>query len=193
MIKSLNVAWVAFLLLLLSTVLTGESRAQEVFEDPDGKYSVSLPTGWLGIINRDALGRNDVNIVFKVRENGSLKIRRMDAADPNSEVMEYANKDEADRIRFTPGYTKLKMEKRSWSARASMARCSLTTTRRSAPSPSLVGSTMCGRTIRRSTYFSLPGDEVRWVRSAIRPTSLPAHSERSSGVIATEGPQSPSL
>ena len=111
MIKSLNVAGVAFLLLLLSTVLTGESRAQEVFEDPDGKYTVSLPTGWLGIINRDALGRNDVNIVFKVRENGSLKIRRIDAADPNSEVMEYANKDEADRIRFTPGYTKLRMEK----------------------------------------------------------------------------------
>jgi hypothetical protein len=29
--------------------------AQEVFEDPEGKYVVTLPSGWLGIINQDAL------------------------------------------------------------------------------------------------------------------------------------------
>lgn len=101
----------AFFLLLLTLSFAAEARAQEVFEDPEGKYVVTLPNGWLGIVNQDALGRNDVHIVFKVRENGSLKIRRIENADPNTEVIEYANKDEADRVRFAPGYTKIRMEK----------------------------------------------------------------------------------
>jgi hypothetical protein len=104
-------AGLVFSMLVVTLSLAVESRAQEVFEDPEGKYVVTLPTGWLGIVNQDALGRNEVNIVFKVRENGSLKIRRIDGADPNVEVLEYANKDEADRVRFAPGYTKIRMEK----------------------------------------------------------------------------------
>ena len=111
MTNILKIVGTTLLLAAFCLTLTVESRAQEVFEDPDGKYTVSLPTGWLGIVNRDALGRNDVNIVFKVRENGSLKLRRIDGADPNIDVLEYAGKDEADRIRFAPGYTKIRMEK----------------------------------------------------------------------------------
>jgi hypothetical protein len=97
--------------LVASWMVPGEGRAQEVFEDPEGKYTIALPSGWLGIVNRDGLGRADVNIVFRVRENGSLKIRRIDDADPETEVLDYANRDEADRIRFAPSYSKLKMEK----------------------------------------------------------------------------------
>jgi hypothetical protein len=103
--------WKWALLLTMLVFLPTVGQAQETFEDPDGKYSVSLPAGWLGIVNQDGLGRTDVNIVFRVRENGSLKIRRIDGASAETEVMEYANRDEADRVRFAPGYTKVKMEK----------------------------------------------------------------------------------
>ncbi|MGH9836455.1 MAG: hypothetical protein ACREBD_20470 [Blastocatellia bacterium] len=85
--------------------------ATEAFEDPDGKYVLNLPAGWLGIVNTDGLGRNDVNIVYRVRENGALKVRRADL-DAAVEPMEYAAKDEQDRIRFSsPGYDRLSLEK----------------------------------------------------------------------------------
>ena len=101
----------AFSLLILTAVFAVDGLAQEVFEDPDGKYSMSLPSGWLGIVNKDGLGRNEVNIVYKNRENGALKIRRIEDADAKMDVMEYANKDESERIRFNPKYDKISMEK----------------------------------------------------------------------------------
>lgn len=101
----------AFSLFMLAMVFSANALAQEVFEDPDGKYSMSLPAGWLGIVNKDGLGRNEINIVYKVRENGALKVRRIEDADGKMEVMEYANKDESDRVRFNPKYDKISIEK----------------------------------------------------------------------------------
>lgn len=100
-----------FLLPLLAALTAVGVQAQEVFEDPDGKYTVNLPAGWLGIVNKDGLGRADVNIVYKVRENGALKVRRVDDADAKKEIMDYAAKDESERIRFNPGYDKINLEK----------------------------------------------------------------------------------
>lgn len=100
-----------FLLPLLAALSAVNVLAQEVFEDPEGKYAVTLPAGWLGIINKDGLGRADVNIVYKVRENGALKVRRVDGADAKLDVMEYAAKDESDRVRFNPSYDKVGLEK----------------------------------------------------------------------------------
>lgn len=100
-----------FLSVLFVALFTSQPFAQssgEVFEDPDGKYVVNLPAGWLGVVNTDGLGNRDVNIVFKVRENGALKIRQ---ADTPGDLMEYAAKDEQDRIRFAPGYDKISLEK----------------------------------------------------------------------------------
>ncbi|MDX2040719.1 MAG: hypothetical protein SF097_05695 [Acidobacteriota bacterium] len=101
----------AFSLLILTTAFAVNASAQEVFEDPDGKYSISLPAGWLGIVNKDGLGRNEVNIVYKVRENGALKVTRVEEAEGKMDVMEYANKDESERIRFNPKYDKISLEK----------------------------------------------------------------------------------
>jgi len=84
--------------------------ATELFEDPDGKYSLNLPSGWLGVVNTDGLGRNEVNIVYKVRENGALKVRTAEVS-ANTELMDYAGKDEQDRVRFAPSYDKLSLEK----------------------------------------------------------------------------------
>src|SRR5258706_13328615 len=100
----------ASLLILLTTLSAIRAAAQEVFEDPAGKYTITLHAGWIGIVNKDGLGRADVNIVFKVRENGALKIRRTDDVDPKLELMDYAAKDESERIRFNPGYDKISMD-----------------------------------------------------------------------------------
>ena len=101
----------ASLLALLMALSAIRATAQEVFEDPEGKYTITLPTGWIGIVNKDGLGRADINIVFKVRENGALKIRRADDVDPKMELIDYGAKDESERVRFNPGYDKISMEK----------------------------------------------------------------------------------
>jgi hypothetical protein len=99
------------LLFLSAFLFTTAAMAQtEVFEDPDGKYTVNLPTGWLGVVNTDGLGRNEVNIVYKVRENGALRIRVSEIS-PEAEPMDFAAKDEQERIRFAPSYDKISLEK----------------------------------------------------------------------------------
>jgi hypothetical protein len=100
-----------FLLSILLIIFSATAKAQEVFEDPDGQYSVTLPTGWLAIVNQDSLGRKDVNIVFKIRENGALKVRRVDDVDSNLEVMEYAKQDENSVVQYLPGYDRLGLER----------------------------------------------------------------------------------
>ena len=85
--------------------------APEVFEDPEGKFVLTLPSGWLAIVTQDALGRKEVNIVFKVRENGALKIRKLENVDPDAEIVALAQKDEEQTLRFLPGYDKLTTEK----------------------------------------------------------------------------------
>jgi hypothetical protein len=99
------------LLFLSASLFAASAFAQtEVFEDPDGKYVLNLPSGWLGVVNTDGLGRNEVNIVYKVRENGALKIRVAEVA-PGAEPMDYAAQDERERVRFAPSYDKLSLEK----------------------------------------------------------------------------------
>ncbi len=102
-----------FPLLFLSAFLLASNafaQTDEVFEDPDGKYTMTLPSGWLGVVNTDGLGNKDVNIVYKVRENGALKIRVAEVA-PNTDLMDYAAKDERERVRFAPSYDKISLEK----------------------------------------------------------------------------------
>jgi hypothetical protein len=45
-----------------------------------------------------------------VRENGALKVRTAEVA-ATTDPMDYASKDEQDRVRFAPSYDKLSLEK----------------------------------------------------------------------------------
>lgn len=102
-----------FLLFACFALIAPAAFAQtspEVFEDPEGKYTLKLPSGWLGIVNEDGLGRKDVNIVFKIRENGALKIRRVDDPPSTMSIIEFAKKDEQDSLRFLPSYDSLSVE-----------------------------------------------------------------------------------
>ncbi|MGH9767182.1 MAG: hypothetical protein ACREAB_07085 [Blastocatellia bacterium] len=110
MIRPYRFCSLLFLFAFLFAPASFAQSATEVFDDPDGKYTMNLPAGWLGVVNTDGLGRKDVNIVYKVRENGALKVRLAEVA-ANTEPMDYAAKDEQDRIRFAPSYDKISVEK----------------------------------------------------------------------------------
>jgi hypothetical protein len=100
-----------FLLTILLFIFSATAKAQEVFDDPEGKYTVTLPAGWIAVVNEDGLGRKDINIVFKIRENGALKMRRIDDVDSNVEVIDYAKQDEQAVVQFLPAYDRLSIEK----------------------------------------------------------------------------------
>jgi hypothetical protein len=100
-----------FLLSVLIFTFSATAKAQEVFDDPDGQYTVTLPAGWIAVVNQDSLGRKDVNIVYRIRENGALKMRRIDEVDANLDVMEFAKQDENSVLQFLPGYDRLGIEK----------------------------------------------------------------------------------
>ncbi|HKQ73463.1 MAG TPA: hypothetical protein VJ810_07045 [Blastocatellia bacterium] len=110
MIRSSRFCSLLFLFGILFAPVAFAQSATELFEDPDGKYSMKLPAGWLGVVNTDGLGRKDVNIVYKVRENGALKVRTAEVA-ADADPVEYAGKDEQERVRFVPSYDKLSIEK----------------------------------------------------------------------------------
>lgn len=115
MIRSLRIGtlflWMMWLLCLAG--VAPQQQAQELtdFNDPDGKYSLKLPKGWLFIVNQDKVtGKSDVQIVYGIRENGALKIRVIENVDPKAETLAVAKKDENDSLRFITGITTPKIE-----------------------------------------------------------------------------------
>jgi hypothetical protein len=95
---------------LMAIIFVNGVFAQEVFKDPEGKYSLTLPAGWHAVVNQDTLGKVDVNIVYRNRESGALKLRRADEIDEKMEIIDFAKKDELESVRFILGYDKISME-----------------------------------------------------------------------------------
>jgi hypothetical protein len=88
----------------------GLANLQDTFDDPEGKYTLTLPRGWLAIINTDRVtGKKDFQVVYGIRENGALKISTMDV-EAKADMIAVAQQHEQDNLRFQPGYTKGKIE-----------------------------------------------------------------------------------
>jgi hypothetical protein len=118
----LRICLLMILGLALATSLTMPMRAQskgEVFEDPEGKYSLTLPAGWHAVTSRDGLGRPQVDIIYNVRENGLLKIRRI-AVEAGAKAMDVAKREEEQSLRFQPGYAKGSVENFAASVNAAL-------------------------------------------------------------------------
>ena len=113
MIRSLRISSLCLWMMWLVCLAGVAPQAQELesFEDPDGKYTLKLPKGWLYVVNQDKVtGKSDVQIVYGVRENGALKIRVIENVDPKAETIAVAKKDENESLRFLTGYTTAKVE-----------------------------------------------------------------------------------
>ena len=79
-------------------------------DDPEGKYSLTLPNAdWLAVLSQDGLGRKQVEVVYKVREDGLLKVRRLDI-EKGAKLVDVFKRDEGQTLTFLPGYTKGQLE-----------------------------------------------------------------------------------
>lgn len=109
-LRSWRIASLIFCFLSLVALAGLAGKAQESFDDPEGKYGLTLFKGWLAVVNQDRVtGKTDFQIVYGIRENGALKISTMDVT-PKMEMSEVALKHEQEALRFLPGYTKGKVE-----------------------------------------------------------------------------------
>jgi len=106
---------ICLLILLCGVLLAGSgipASAQskgEVFDDPEGKYSLTLPAGWHVVTSRDGLGRTQIEIVYDIRESGLLKIRLI-SVEAGTKAIDVAKRDEEQSLRFQPGYAKGSIE-----------------------------------------------------------------------------------
>lgn len=97
------------LLLSASSYKTVEAQNNTI-DDPEGKYSLTLPNAdWLAVLSQDGLGRKQVEVVYKVREDGLLKVRRLDI-EKGSKLLDVFKRDEGQTLTFLPGYTKGPLE-----------------------------------------------------------------------------------
>ena len=97
------------LVLSISAFHTVEAQSNTI-DDPDGKYSLTLPNAdWLAVLSQDGLGRKQVEVVYKVREDSLLKVRRLDV-EKGAKLVEVFKRDEGQTLTFLPGYTKGPLE-----------------------------------------------------------------------------------
>ncbi|MEP7272314.1 MAG: hypothetical protein ABI882_12490 [Acidobacteriota bacterium] len=105
----MRLALFAVMTVMIGVVGFGQGRTAELFEDPEGKYKLTLAPGWQGLVTRDGLNRVEVKIVYRVNENGMMRPRRVTVEDKVTPV-EFAKRDEEQTLRFQPGYAKGKTE-----------------------------------------------------------------------------------
>ena len=91
--------------MLMMSVIALAQEGREQFIDPEGKYRLTLAPGWIGVVSKDGLDRIDVKIVYKVTENGALRIRR-NVVEEGTKPLDFAKRDEEQTLRFLPGYAK---------------------------------------------------------------------------------------
>jgi hypothetical protein len=97
------------LVLGVAALKTAEAQSKAI-DDPDRKYSLILPNAdWHAIESRDGLGRQQLEIVYKVREDGLLKVRRLEV-EKGAKLLDVFKRDEGQSLTFLPGYTKGPLE-----------------------------------------------------------------------------------
>lgn len=87
----------------------------DTIQDPEGNFTVSLPSapkpdqGWHAVEITDGAGRKQIEIIYKVREEGLLKVRRLEA-EKGAKLVDVIKKDESQTLTFLPNYTKGALE-----------------------------------------------------------------------------------
>jgi hypothetical protein len=87
----------------LGTTQEQETQERE-FQDPNGRYLLTLKEGWEPVVYKDGAGNTVVDVVFENRERGLLQIREK-RQDRDATPEEFARREQETSIRFRPGFT----------------------------------------------------------------------------------------
>lgn len=87
------------LLLMSVPVLAQEG---ESYTDPEGRFEVRLPANWKAVSYKDGAGNNRVDIVYRDRAYGLLKITLEKL--PDADLQSFIQNEIDQNLRFRPGY-----------------------------------------------------------------------------------------
>jgi hypothetical protein len=93
---------------LMVTSLWATTQERE-FQDPNGRFSLTLKEGWEPSVQKDGAGNPVVDIIFENRERGLLRIRER-RRDQDTPPEEFARREQELSIRFLPGFTSASIE-----------------------------------------------------------------------------------
>jgi hypothetical protein len=100
--KSLSVCFALATVLLFERAIVAGEQEQNVYLDPEKKYELILPPNWRAVNYQDGAGNSRVDIVYRDRTYGLLKISQENSSEPE---MDNLIRDEIDQnLRFRPGY-----------------------------------------------------------------------------------------
>ncbi len=93
------------LALVVSSARMFASVGQEdnLFRDPEGKYELVLPSNWKAVNYQDGAGKARVDIIYRDRAFGLLKITQESLSD-NSDIDSFIRTEIDQNLRFRPGY-----------------------------------------------------------------------------------------
>lgn len=89
--------------------VSGGTAQEREFQDPNGRFSLTLREGWEPVIYKDGAGNPVVDIVFENRERGLLQIRER-RRDQDMTPEEFARREQETSLRFRPGFTQGSIE-----------------------------------------------------------------------------------
>ncbi|MEW6730421.1 MAG: hypothetical protein AB1489_03680 [Acidobacteriota bacterium] len=88
---------------MLISAHTVSGQNESVFQDPSGKYELRLPPNWQAVNYQDGAGNARVDIIYRDRAYGLLKITQESLSD-NSDLDSLINNEIQQNLRFRPGY-----------------------------------------------------------------------------------------
>lgn len=92
---------------LLPKSVLGQNTS--TFQDPEGKYTLELPPNWKAVSYQDGAGKDRVDIIYRDRAFGLLKITQESLSGATIEAFIQSDIDQ--NLRFRPGYVYNNIEK----------------------------------------------------------------------------------
>lgn len=78
------------------------AQESDIYTDPEGRFEIRLPSSWKAVSYKDGAGNNRVDIVYRDRAYGLLKITFEKL--PDADLQSFIQNEIDQNLRFRPGY-----------------------------------------------------------------------------------------
>ena len=98
-----KIVLVSLALALVAIAGSAASQSVTTYQDKEGKYEFTLPQNWQAVNYQDGTGHDRVDIVYRDRSYGLLKITQESLSD-HADLDSFIHNEIDQNLRFRPGY-----------------------------------------------------------------------------------------
>src|ERR1051326_3804298 len=98
-----KIVLVSLALALVAIAGSAASQSVTTYQDKEGKYELTLPQNWQAVNYQDGTGHDRVDIVYRDRSYGLLKITQESLSD-HADLDSFIHNEIDQNLRFRPGY-----------------------------------------------------------------------------------------